>query len=95
MAEISSHPRRNNKRLTIFALGGAILAGLAVNGAILQRNTLSPQMATSVDEIEDFLVEGWEETLGHPLEVSSSRAISEDWILLGDSAEESLNPQDY
>ncbi len=95
MAEISRHPRHKNNKLTLFALGSAILAGLAVGGTILQRNTPSPQMVTSVEDVETFLVEGWEATLGHPQEISSGRPVGEDWLLQGYYGDESLNVQDY
>ncbi|MGK7931481.1 MAG: hypothetical protein AB4041_08605 [Microcystaceae cyanobacterium] len=91
MAEISRHPRRKNKRLALFALGSIILAGLTIGGTIWQRNTLSPQVAISVEDLENFLVEGWEETL----EASSGHSVNDDWFLLEDSTTESLDTQNY
>ncbi|MGK7947123.1 MAG: hypothetical protein AB4058_21910 [Microcystaceae cyanobacterium] len=95
MAEISGHPRRKNQGFALLTLASAILAGLAIGGAVLQRNTLSPQIAISVDDLEHFLVEGWEQTLGHPLDVSYAETTNEEWLLLEDSQEESLNLQNY
>lgn len=92
MAEVKQCNNPKLHKISVLALGIVTITGLGLSGLFGQRMQLSPQATVSHEEIESFLVQGWEETVGDESELSSSSYPAENWSLLSESSETSVNP---
>lgn len=92
MAKVKQYNNPKLHKISVLALGIVTITGLGLTGLFGQRMQLSPQVTVSHEEIESFLVQGWEETVGDESELSSSSYPAENWSLLSESSETSVNP---